>query len=129
VSKKKLFITSSPQAHKLIKDKISYSKEETWTLSLNTLKQPLALNRHFVGTLDSCPFHPRDIFRVLLRQNAHSFLLYHSHPSGNSEPSSQDLLITESLIKASEFMHIELIDHIIVTKEDYFSFKDNRLLF
>lgn len=129
MSFKKPYVTSSQTAHRLIEKFISLKKEETWTLSLNTLKQPIALKRHFVGTLDSCPFHPRDIFIALLNQNAHSFILFHSHPSGDPEPSSQDLLITENLIKASELMKIDLLDHIIVSQNKHYSFKDNALLF
>lgn len=129
MQKSKHPITTSKKASKLIGSYISYLKEETWTLSLNSLKQPIALKRHFIGTLDSCPFHPRDIFRAVLMHNAHSYILFHSHPSGDPSPSTQDLLITESLIKASDFMNIEILDHIILCKNDYYSFKDNKLLF
>ena len=125
----KVSITSSKSAKSLVGRLISYQKEEAWTLSLNSLKQPIALKRHFVGTLDSCPFHPRDIFRSLIKHNAHTYILFHSHPSGDPEPSSQDLVITENLIRASDIMKIELLDHIIVSKNEYFSFKDKNLLF
>ena len=129
MSKNRVSITSSKSAKSLIEKPISYEKEETWTLSLNSLKQPIALKRHFIGTLDSCPFHPRDIFRSLIKHNAHTYILFHSHPSGDPKPSSQDLLVTENLIKASNLMKIELLDHIIISKSKYFSFKDKNLLF
>lgn len=129
MNKKKSSICSSRQAKTLLEDHISFEKEESWSLSLNTLKNPISLNRHFVGTLNSCPFHPRDIFRSLIKNNAHSYIFFHSHPSGEPEPSSQDLLITENLIKASQLMGIELLDHIIISKDKFYSFKDNKLFF
>lgn len=122
-------ISSSSKAKVLIQNRISFEKEETWTLSLNTLKNPIVLNRHFIGTLDTCIFHPRDIFKSLIKQNAHSYILFHSHPSGDPSPSTQDIIITENMIKASNIMNIELLDHIILSKKSYYSFKDNKLLF
>jgi len=122
-------VTSSKKAFHLIKDRISYEKEEVWTLSLNTLKKPLFLNRHFIGTLNECSFHPRDIFKSLIKQNAHSYILYHSHPSGCPKPSKKDIEITSDLFKASNLMRIVLNDHIIIAKNKYYSFKDSSTVF
>ncbi len=122
-------VTSSKIAFSLIKDTISYKKEEVWTLSLNTLKKPLFLNRHFIGTLNECTFHPRDIFQSLIKQNAHSYILYHSHPSECPKPSKKDIEITCDLFKASKLMRIDLIDHIIISKNRYYSFKDSNIAF
>ena len=127
--KSNISVTSSKKAFSLIKDIISYEKEEVWTLSLNTLKKPLFLNRHFIGTLNECTFHPRDIFQSLIKQNAHSYILFHSHPSGCPKPSKKDIEITSDLFKASKLMRIDLTDHIIIAKNKYYSFKDYETTF
>jgi DNA repair protein RadC len=60
--------------------------------------------------------------------NAHSVILVHNHPSGDPEPSEDDLVITKRLVEVGKILGIEVIDHIIVTKNSYFSFKDKNLL-
>lgn len=121
-------INCSSRAVELIKANISYTREEVWLLCLTSVKTPIALIRVFVGTLDSCSFHPRDIFRTCILKNAHSFILFHSHPSGDPTPSAADIELTKNLKKASKLMQIQLLDHIIVCKNSHSSFKNLSLL-
>lgn len=115
---------SSRKAYELVKKSISTETEEVWVLALNSNLELLNKELIFKGTADKCLIHPRDIFRFLCRNNAISYILAHSHPSGNSKPSKEDLKITKQLYIASQLFEIHMADHLIVTKNDYFSFAD-----
>lgn len=67
-----------------------------------------------IGTLDSVLAHPRDIYRLAVVASAHSIVLMHNHPSGESSPSTADIRMTTELVKAGELLKIPLIDHVIV---------------
>jgi DNA repair protein RadC len=71
---------------------------------------------------------PRRIFQFALLSNASAIILAHNHPSGNLNPSTADRSLTEKIFKASKLLDINLLDHIIVTKQGYFSFADEGLL-
>lgn len=98
--------------------------EEFWVLALNSQKRGIGISRVFKGTVDSCFFHPRDVFRFACNYNASSIIVAHNHPSQNSKPSLQDIEITKKLMAASELLQIPLEDHLIITEKDYFSFAD-----
>lgn len=82
-----------------------------------------------VGTLNRALIHPREIFGEAIRENAAAMILCHNHPSGNVEPSKEDILTTENLLEASVILGIEILDHIIVSRESYFSFVEHGVLF
>lgn len=82
----------------------------------------------FTGTLNANLIHPREIFAESIKQNAASIILVHNHPSGNPEPSENDLDITKCIQEAGKIMGIEVLDHIIITKSRFFSFKENKLI-
>jgi DNA repair protein RadC len=73
------------------------------------------------GTLTSCPVHPREVFRPLIREAAASCLLLHNHPSGDAEPSLDDLSLTRRLVRAGALVGIPVVDHLIVTSTGYVS--------
>jgi len=75
------------------------------------------------GTLDSSMVHPRDVFNKAVRYMAKGIIVLHNHPSGVLEPSDEDVAITERLVKSGEILGIPLYDHIILSENDYFSFK------
>ena len=68
------------------------------------------------GLLNHSLVHPREVFRSAIKDNAHSFIAVHNHPSGNTEPSNQDLEVTKQLTESGKILGINLLDHIIVTK-------------
>ena len=72
-----------------------------------------------IGTLDSNIVHPRDVFRPALEYAAAAVIVVHNHPSGITKASVADLAVTEQLIKAGALLGIELIDHIVVTKDSF----------
>ena len=76
----------------------------------------------------SAPADPRLILKKALEENAVSIILCHNHPSGSLRPSRADEVLTEKIKNAALLFDIKLLDHIIVSKEGYFSFADNGLL-
>lgn len=82
----------------------------------------------FIGTLNANLVHPREIFAEALKQNAASVILVHNHPSGDAEPSEDDLAITKRIQEAGKIMGIDVLDHVIIAKTKVFSFKENKLI-
>ncbi len=63
--------------------------------------------------------HPREAFSEVIKSNASSVIFVHNHPSGNTEPSEEDVKLTKQLMKAGELMGIKVLDHIIITTKDF----------
>ena len=82
----------------------------------------------FTGTLNSSLVHPREVFKEALNVSCSKILVVHNHPSGNLEPSAADLMVTENLVNSGKMMKIPVIDHLIVSGSDYFSFYEHGLL-
>lgn len=82
-----------------------------------------------VGTLTATLVHPREVFFPAIRKKAHSLIVVHNHPSDNLTPSEEDILITKQLHEASKLMNIPLIDHLIIGRHNYYSFKENGFSF
>lgn len=81
-----------------------------------------------VGTLTANLVHPREVFEPALACASTQIIIAHNHPSDNPEPSGSDLEITKRLIEAGKILGIELLNHIIITKDSYFSFRDKGLI-
>ena len=99
--------------HERLKDK---KQEEFWVLMLNT--QNNIIGEEFIsrGVLDSAILHPREVFRPAIKNSAKKIVLVHNHPSGNVEPSEEDLEITRRLIEAGEGLGIKVVDSVIIGK-------------
>ena len=82
----------------------------------------------FVGTMDESSVHPREVFKEALLENAYTVMVVHNHPSGDPRPSQADIEFTQLLDDASKMMGIPLVDHIIVGKNVYFSFRQEKYL-
>ncbi len=82
----------------------------------------------FIGTLNQSLVHPREVFADAITDRAASIILVHNHPSGSLTPSKEDKLITERLIKAGNIVGIKVLDHIIISKNGYFSFQKEGIL-
>ncbi len=80
-----------------------------------------------IGSLIGAIAHPREVFKSAIKESAHSIILVHNHPSGDSNPSEDDLEITERLIKSGEILGIKVLDHVIIWKEEYWSWNDHNL--
>jgi len=111
---------------------VGYIREKTRehfvAIYLNARNELLFRKHIFIGTLNASLVHPREIFSEALRHNAASVILVHNHPSGDPEPSEDDLEITKRISEAGKIMGIDVLDHVIITKNKIFSFKENKLI-
>ncbi len=103
-------------------------QEHFITITLDGAHKMIRKRTVFIGTLNQSIVHPREIFADALTDRAASIIFIHNHPAGNPEPSASDVVLTKRLIRSAKLLGIDVLDHIIVGKEDYFSFQANELL-
>jgi DNA repair protein RadC len=103
------------------------AKEHFMLVLLNTRNKVIAIRTISVGTLNASLVHPREVFKDALMHSASSIILVHNHPSDDPEPSDDDLTLTRRLKDAGRLMGIEVLDHIIITRSGYTSFKEKGL--
>lgn len=108
-----------------IKDK---AKEHFKLILLDTRNKIIGISTISIGTLNAGLVHPREIFKEAIIHNSASVVLAHNHPSGDPEPSDEDLTITNRLVKSGKILGIEVIDHIIIGKTGFSSFKERGLI-
>lgn len=122
-------IISPEEVYKLVKSKIiKYSKEHFMVASFDTRNKLLGLDIVSIGTLNANLVHPRETFEAAIRRHAAAIIIVHNHPSNDPDPSNADIEITKQLVKAGGVLGIEVLDHIIVTKDNYYSFKRHNLM-
>ena len=97
-------------------------------LCLSTKHRVIAYYEVSRGTLDATLVHPRDVFRAVLMSNTGSIILAHNHPSGDPNPSADDIQLTRRLVEAGALLGVDVLDHIIVGDGRYYSFKEGAML-
>ncbi len=103
--------------------------EEFWVVLLNNASQVLRTRKVFVGGLQATSIDPKVLFRLALGEPACSrLILVHNHPSGQCLPSALDAHVTERLVAAGKALDLLVLDHVIYTDIDYFSFNEQGLL-
>jgi len=128
LSKNKI-INSPKDLFPLLKEKIiNFHKEYFMVVSLDNRNKVINVDTVSVGTLNSSLIHPRETFEVAIKNHAAAIIICHNHPSGELKPSEDDLIITENLVKAGKLLGIDLSDHLIITKDGYFSFKEKKII-
>jgi DNA repair protein RadC len=103
-------------------------QEELWVFPLNSVNRVLEPKQITKGILNSSLAHPRECFREAISQSAAAVIFVHNHPSGNPEPSQDDLAITKQLVEAGKVIGIAVHDHIIIAADRFVSFADRRLM-
>lgn len=104
-------------------------KEYFVVLYINARNQLVHKEIISIGTLNANLVHPREVFKPAIDNLAVSIIIAHNHPSGDPEPSRNDIEVTKRLVKIGEIMSIDILDHIIIAKDKLpFSFKDERLI-
>lgn len=76
------------------------------------------------GTLTQSLVHPREVFKNAIKKSAHSIIFVHNHPSGDTTPSQEDLMITKRLVKSGDILGIKVLDHLIIANDHYTSLKE-----
>ncbi|HQB76282.1 MAG TPA: DNA repair protein RadC [bacterium] len=120
-------LTDPEKVYRLIKSKLKdYHKEHFYIIALNSRNQSIA--EVSVGSLNASIVHPREVFAEAIKNKAASVVFAHNHPSGDPEPSEDDLVLTKRLVESGKILGIEVFDHIIVAKDEFFSFKDKGII-
>jgi DNA repair protein RadC len=105
---------SSAAAHLLTADLETELQEVFLALALDSKMRLIRRVEISRGTLDSCPVHPREVFRPMIQESAFACLLVHNHPSGDPEPSRIDEVLTRRLVRAGSLLGIQVLDHVII---------------
>jgi DNA repair protein RadC len=108
-----------------IKDK---AKEHFKLILLNARNKILGISTISIGSLNASIVHPREVFKDAIMHNAYSVVLAHNHPSGDPEPSEDDLKMTRKLVESGKILGIEVLDHLIIGKNAFYSFKEKGLM-
>jgi DNA repair protein RadC len=104
-----------------------YKQEHFLCASINGANEVINIRVVSIGLIDRSPVHPREVFADALTDRASGIIVAHNHPSGTIEPSSGDIEITKQLKSAGLIIGIEVLDHIIFNRSDYFSFLEKGL--
>jgi DNA repair protein RadC len=102
-------------------------KEHFWVICLDTRNRLINCKPVSIGSLDTSIVHPREVFKEAVSSSAASVIFVHNHPSGDPEPSKEDIELTKRLAKAGEIVGIDVLDHIIVCDKSYLSLKAKNL--
>jgi len=111
-----------------LKDLRDHKKEHFVIFYLDSRNQEIKREIISVGSLNANLVHPREVFEPAVRHLAAQIVLTHNHPSGDPEPSEDDLEITKQLTESGKILGIEVVDHIIITKTGFISFKEKNLI-
>lgn len=103
-------------------------KELFYILCLSSSNKIIRAEKISMGSLNASLVHPREIFKVAIENSSASIICIHNHPSGNPEPSNEDISITRKLVEAGKLLDIPLFDHIIIAGNTYTSFVERRLI-
>jgi DNA repair protein RadC len=106
----------------------SGDREQFLVILLNARHEVLGVETVSVGSLNASIVHPREVFKPAVLCSAASIILAHNHPSGDPEPSEEDLTITKRLVEVGEIHGIAVLDHLIVADRGLVSFRSRQLL-
>ncbi|MGA9648876.1 JAB domain-containing protein [Pedobacter sp.] len=125
-------IDSSNLAYQIILDNWNQDKiellEEFKILLLNRRNRVLGIVNISQGGISATIVDVKVIFAITLKACASNIILYHNHPSGETDPSEADIILTRKILEAGKILDIQLLDHIILCKDNYYSFKDEGIL-
>ena len=127
--KEKISFRNKNQLISYLRNDIGFSKNEEFkVLFLNSVNEIIETEILFTGTIDKSAVYPRKILERALYHNARSIVFVHNHPSGNVSPSEKDIELTEEVKKFFKIVDINVLDHIIITKNSHFSFLEEGII-
>lgn len=122
-------VSSSADVVRLVAaDLKNADREHFLSILLNTKNVPIGVDEVGIGSLNHSVVHPREVFKTAILASAASLILVHNHPSGDPDPSSEDLALTKRLRKAGKLLGISVLDHVIIGGEGHLSMLDAGLL-
>lgn len=126
IPEERVTIRSPQDAAQYVMDEMQYLKQEHFVcLYLDTKNQVINKETVFVGSLNAAIVHPREIFRKAIQRASAAVVCMHNHPSGDPNPSGEDLNVTRRLKEAGELIGIDVLDHIIIGQQTFYSMKEH----
>ena len=103
-------------------------KEHFVMLSIDSRNNLIKISDISVGSLNASIVHPREVFKEAIQASAAQIIIAHNHPSGDPEASPEDVALTRRLAEAAKIIDVELLDHIIVTRDKFSSLREQKLI-
>lgn len=126
--KKSTLILSHKEVWQEMKDIREKNKEHVVIFYLDSKNQIIKRSIISIGTVNASMVHPREVYEAAISHNATQIIIAHNHPSGDLTPSPEDIQVTKRLSEAGKILGIELLDHIIVTKDHFLSLKKENFM-
>lgn len=123
-----VIVSSNELGKRLIEEMKDYEQEHLLVLYLNTKNEILKKQTVFIGSLNQSVAHPREIFRLAVKCAAARVIVVHNHPSGNPNPSKQDIAFTHRLVECGKLIGIDVLDHLIIGENSYISMKETDII-
>ena len=118
-------VKSPADAFKIFSDFIGSADRELFVVAcLNTKNEIVNISVVHIGSLNASVVHPREVFKTAILSNSASIICAHNHPSGHPDPSREDIEVTKRLAEAGKILGIELLDHVIIGDNKYYSLKE-----
>ena len=121
----KIKITTAENIYEFYKDLSLKKQEHFYCIYLDTKNQIIKDKLLYIGTINESLVHPREIFKEAYLLSSSSIICLHNHPSGNTDPSKNDVLMTNQIKTVGEILGINVLDHIIIGKNNYYSFAEH----
>lgn len=135
---KRIFLNKNNKLKKLVNAKdiwedskylfSNLKQEYFYALYFNNKQELIERKLLFMGTINNSVVHPREIFKEAYRVSASSIICMHNHPSGDINPSREDIRFTENIVKTGCIQGIPVLDHIIASEDNFYSFYDNNMI-
>ncbi|MDD4296951.1 MAG: DNA repair protein RadC [Ruminiclostridium sp.] len=121
-------ISSPSDVNTLMSNSLKFELVEHFKILILDTKNNVRSVEHIsTGSLNSSIVHPREVFKICIKKSASSIILVHNHPSGECEPSHEDIILTNRLDEAGKLLGVRILDHLIIGNS-YFSFKEEGML-
>ncbi|MBB4805380.1 DNA repair protein RadC [Chryseobacterium defluvii] len=125
----KTIVSNSDDAYQVFKNQLSDLRaEEFWAIFLNQSNKVVHISKLTQGGISQSVVDVRILFKTALDHYSTGIIIAHNHPSGSLKPSREDINITQKIQEAGKFLNVQLLDHLIITQNAYFSFSDEGLL-
>lgn len=123
-------VTSPADAANLLMSEMMFlEQEQLRVLLLDTRNRVLSIQTIYVGSLNTSVVRIGELFRAAIRDNAAAVIIAHNHPSGDPAPSPEDINVTRQLVKAGNLLDIDVLDHVIIGRQNFVSLKERALGF
>ena len=121
-------VTSSHEVYQMFKHLVDSPRESFWVLHLDSKNKILCADKVSQGSLNASIVHPRELFSSAILSAAAGLIFIHQHPSGDPEPSREDIDLTTRLQDGAKLLGIRILDHIVIGEGRYISFADKGIL-